>query len=52
MATGHETMDTDTTDTMDSETWILKHNHYQIEMMANLDKAPATGAVIVVTGRR
>ena len=49
MATGHEAMDTDTTDTMDSETWILKHNHYQIEMMANLDKAPATGAVIVVT---
>jgi len=48
-ATGHEAMDTDTTDAMDSETWILKHNHYQIEVMANLDKVPATGAVIVVT---
>ena len=48
-ATGHEAMDTDTTDTMDSETWILHHNHYQIEVMTNLDQVPATGAVIVVT---
>ena len=48
-ATGHEAMDTDTTDSMDSETWILKQNHFQIEVMANLDKVPATGAVIVVT---
>lgn len=48
-ATGHEALDTDTTETMDSETWILHHNHYQIEAMANLDQVPATGAVIVVT---
>jgi kynurenine formamidase len=48
-ATGHESMDTDTTDKMDSETYILQHGHYQIEVMANLDKVPATGAVIVVT---
>jgi kynurenine formamidase len=48
-ATGHEAMDTDTTDSMESETWILRQNHYQIEVMANLDKVPATGAVIVVT---
>jgi len=48
-ATGHESMDTDTTDKMDSETWILQHGHYQIEVMANLDKVPATGALIVVT---
>jgi kynurenine formamidase len=48
-ATGHESLDTDTTDAMESETWILQHNHYQIEVMANLDKVPATGAVIVVT---
>ena len=39
----------DTTESMDSETWILKQNHFQIEVMANLDKVPATGAVIVVT---
>ncbi len=48
-ATGHELMDTDTTDKMDSETYILQHGHYQIEVMANLDKVPATGALIVVT---
>jgi len=48
-AIGHESLDTDTTDAMESETWILKQNHFQIEAMANLDKVPPTGAVIVVT---
>jgi kynurenine formamidase len=48
-ATGHESLDTDTTDKMDSETYILQHGHYQIEVMANLDKVPPTGALIVVT---
>jgi kynurenine formamidase len=48
-ATGHESMDTDTTDKMDSETYILQHGHFQIEVMANLDKVPPTGALIVVT---
>ncbi len=48
-AIGHEALDTDTTDSMDSETWLLKQNHFQIEALANLDKVPATGAVIVVT---
>jgi kynurenine formamidase len=48
-ATGHESMDTDTTDKMDSETYILQRGHYQIEVMANLDKVPPTGALIVVT---
>jgi kynurenine formamidase len=49
VATGHEAMDTDTTDKMESETWILQHGHYQIEVMTNLDKVPPTGALIVVT---
>jgi kynurenine formamidase len=48
-ATGHESLDTDTTDKMDSETYILRHGHYQIEAMANLDKVPPKGALIVVT---
>ena len=48
-ATGHESMDTDMTDKMDSETYILQHGHYQIEVMANLDKVPPTGALIVVS---
>ena len=49
IATGHESMDTDTTDKMDSETYILQHGHYQIEVMANLDKVPSKGALIIVT---
>ena len=49
IATGHEAMDTDTTDKMDSETYILQHGHYQIEVMANLNKVPPKGALIVVT---
>ncbi|WP_063680210.1 cyclase family protein [Bradyrhizobium neotropicale] len=48
-ATGHESMDTDITDKMDSETYILKSGHYQIEVMANLDQVPAKGALIVVS---
>ena len=48
-AIGHESLDTDTTDSMESETWLLKQNHFQIEAMANLDQVPATGAVIIVT---
>jgi kynurenine formamidase len=48
-ATGHESMDTDITEKMDSETYILQHGHFQIEVMANLDKVPPTGALIVVT---
>jgi kynurenine formamidase len=48
-ATGHESMDTDTTEKMVSETYILQHGHYQIEVMANLDKVPPKGALIVVS---
>jgi kynurenine formamidase len=48
VANGHESMDTDTTSDMKSETWLLRHGHWQIEVMANLDQVPATGALIVV----
>jgi kynurenine formamidase len=48
-ATGHESLDTDTTDKMDSETYILRSGHYQIEVMSNLDQVPARGALVVVT---
>ena len=47
-AIGHELMDTDTTDKMELETYILRKGRYQIEVMANLDQVPATGALIVV----
>jgi kynurenine formamidase len=49
IANGHESMDTDTTPSLESETWLLTHGHWQIEVMANLDKVPATGALIVVS---
>ncbi|WOJ89069.1 cyclase family protein [Methylocapsa polymorpha] len=48
-AIGHESMDADTTDKMETETYILTSGHYQIEVMANLDKVPAEGALIIVT---
>jgi kynurenine formamidase len=47
-AIGHESLDTDVTDKMESETYILHAGHFQIEVMANLDKVPPTGALIVV----
>lgn len=49
VANGHESLDTDLTKEMLSEKWLLTHGHWQIEAMANLDKVPATGALIVVT---
>ena len=47
-AIGHESMDTDTTEKMESETYLLQQGHFQIEIMANLDRVPARGALIVV----
>ena len=49
VAIGHEALDTDVTEKMESETWILTNNHWQIEVMANLDQVPATGSLIVVS---
>ncbi len=48
-ANGHESLDTDTSNDLKSESWLLKHDHWQIEGMAGLDKVPATGALIVVS---
>lgn len=48
VANGHEAVDTDTTSDLKSETWLQRHGHWQIEVMANLDQVPATGALIVV----
>lgn len=49
VANGHESTDTDITEDLRSETWLLKHGHWQIEVMANLDKVPQRGAIIVVS---
>jgi kynurenine formamidase len=52
-ASGHETTDTDpgiatTKDDYSLESYILGLNHYQIEMLANLDQVPEAGALIIV----
>lgn len=51
---GHETFDTDASylaveaDDLAAERWVLDHGHLQVEVMCNLDKVPATGAIIFV----
>jgi kynurenine formamidase len=32
-----------------SETYILSTNHYQIELLANLDQVPEAGAIAIVS---
>jgi kynurenine formamidase len=53
-ATGHETTDTDpglatSHNDYSLESWILHHDHYQIELLTNLDKVPESGAIAIVT---
>ena len=53
-ASGHETTDTDpgiatTKDDYSLETYVLSTNHYQIELLTNLDKVPESGAIAVVS---
>lgn len=45
---GHETLDTDSTPTLEGEYWLM-HNHFaQAEGVANLDKVPEAGALIAI----
>ena len=52
---GHETFDTDASpeavkaDDLACERYVLGNGHLQLEAMANLDKVPATGAIILVS---
>jgi kynurenine formamidase len=51
-ASGHETTDTDpgmatAKDDYSLERYILEKNHYQIELLANLDEVPEAGALVV-----
>lgn len=53
-ASGHETTDTDpgvatSKDDYSLETYILKSNHYQIELLGNLCAVPEAGALVVVS---
>jgi kynurenine formamidase len=52
-ASGHETTDTDpgiatTKDNYSLETYILSMNHYQIELLTNLDQVPEYGAIVAI----
>jgi len=52
-ASGHEPTDTDpgiatSKGDYSLEAYILKQNHYQIELLTNLDKVPEAGALVVV----
>ena len=53
-ASGHETTDTDpglatTKEDYSLEAYILGINHYQIELLTNLDQVPESGAIVVVS---
>jgi kynurenine formamidase len=53
-ASGHETTDTDpgiatTKDDYTLESYVLGTNHYQIEMLANLDQVAEAGALVMVS---
>lgn len=53
-ANGHETTDTDpgiatTKDDYTLETYVLTHDHYQIELLTNLDQLPEAGAIVFAT---
>lgn len=53
-ATGHETTDTDpglatTKDDYALESYVLETNHYQVELLANLDQVPEAGGVVMVS---
>ena len=53
-ASGHETTDTDpgfaaSKDDYSLETYVLGTNHYQIELLTNLDQVPEAGAIAVVS---
>jgi len=53
-ASGHETTDTDpglatSKEDYSLETYILSTNHYQIELLTNLDQVPESGALVVVS---
>jgi kynurenine formamidase len=45
---GHEALDTDTSPTLEGEAWLLRNGYTQAEGVANLDKVPEKGALVVI----
>src|SRR3954452_19379864 len=43
---GHEPLDTDTTPTLEGESWLMHHGYTQAEGVANLDQVPNTGCLV------
>jgi kynurenine formamidase len=53
-ASGHETTDTDpgiktSQDIYEAESYVLSTDHYQIELLAHLEKVPEYGAMVICT---
>src|ERR687888_989207 len=45
---GHEPLDTDSTPTLEGESWLMHHGYTQAEGVANLDQVPETGCLIEI----
>jgi kynurenine formamidase len=45
---GHEALDTDTTPTLEGESWLLLNGYTQAEGVANLDEVPEKGALVAI----
>jgi kynurenine formamidase len=43
---GHEPLDTDSTPTLEGESWLMHHGYTQAEGVANLDQVPETGCLL------
>jgi kynurenine formamidase len=45
---GHEPLDTDTTPTLEGESWLMHHGYTQAEGVANLDQVPETECLVAM----
>jgi len=45
---GHEPLDTDTTPTLEGESWLMHHGYAQAEGVANLDQVASTGCLVAI----
>jgi kynurenine formamidase len=43
---GHEPLDTDSSPTLEGESWLMHHGYAQAEGVANLDQVPSTGCLV------
>ncbi len=45
---GHEPLDTDTTPTLEGESWLMHNGYTQAEGVAHLDQVPETGCLVTI----